>query len=353
VTRTPSVAARVDADPAIGLGHFKRCVTLLKRLRRDGFTARVITRRRLSNDVVALTDGIPVVSLEETVGGYLGTESADADATLSIIGMTARSWVVLDHYGLSDAWERRVREAGHRLLVIDDYRDRRHAADIVVSDGAAPFAPALLDVPDEVRVLTGREYALIDEDFAPIQRRPSGLATRLMISYGGADPTGETVKAIDAIALVRSRSRSVEPFGKIDVVIGPVNARREAIESYARDAIRASVHFAPRSLAPLMRETDLVLTAGGNTVVEALAMQRPCLVTIVADNQRPMVDELSAAHAITLVGEHTSVSAPMLADAIEKAVGDFDNLARRAREQRVFDHLGAARLSQVMQDAIA
>jgi UDP-2,4-diacetamido-2,4,6-trideoxy-beta-L-altropyranose hydrolase len=349
VTHSLSAAARVDADAEIGLGHLKRCVTLLKRLKADGYAIRLVVRRRFPAEVAALTAALPCIALEDATGRSPESDAADADATLSAIGPAPRSWVILDHYGLGEPWERRVKHAGHRLLVFDDYRHRPHCADILVSDGTAPFDPGLLGSCDRPRVLTGHAYALIEEEFRPAPPRVIGRAKSLLITYGGSDPTGETAKALDAVRRARSRHGSLAPIGHVDVVIGPLNPAGTALALLAQQ-IGAQVHLAPLSLAPLMREADLVLTAGGHTVIEALALRKPCLVTVVADNQRAMVAELETAGVITVMGDQATVSADALADGLDRALAGYTILARRASES-TFDHHGAARISRAMQDS--
>ena len=70
----------------------------------------------------------------------------------------------------------------------------------------------------------------------------------------------------------------------------------------------AIVHKALPSLEPLMREADLVLTAGGNSMVEALALRKPCIVTVTGDNQALVVGELDAEGVIRSLGVHATVT---------------------------------------------
>jgi hypothetical protein len=80
-------------------------------------------------------------------------------------------------------------------------------------------------------------------------------------------------------------------------------------------------------------------------------MRKVCLVTVAADNQRPMVDELQSAGVITSLGDHAGVSAADLGAALRHLVAGFGVLARRASEQSVIDHLGASRIVKAMQEA--
>src|SRR5438034_4511602 len=145
-----NVAFRVDAGPTIGIGHLRRCLTLAAALREQGYNVCFVCRERLGQELAVLAAPYTTHWLEEVHGGVdqrsaVDEELWDADATLSVLGnrRVATSWVVLDSYRLGCCWERTVRSAGHRILVIDDYRDRQHHADVLVSDTEMPFDPAL------------------------------------------------------------------------------------------------------------------------------------------------------------------------------------------------------------------
>ncbi len=56
-----------------------------------------------------------------------------------------------------------------------------------------------------------------------------------------------------------------------------------------------------RSLVPVLRQADLVVTAGGLTLLEALRIGRPCVTFAVAPNQQPNVDAVGRAGAAWVV----------------------------------------------------
>jgi UDP-2,4-diacetamido-2,4,6-trideoxy-beta-L-altropyranose hydrolase len=334
-------AARVDAGAEIGVGHLRRCVTLLKRLRNDGCSVRLVSRTPLPASLAGLLAGIPVLSLSADSRSPM-SEDDDAAMMLQAIGPEA-SWVVVDHYGLAERWERRVKDAGHAVLVLDDFRHRRHHADVLVSDSALPFDPALNGAP--ARVLLGHRYALIEDDFAPAPNPPRAGRT-VLVSYGGSDPSRETVKALAAIE--RVQRRQPDAIDGVDVVIGPLNPAQGELLRQVAGIDGATVHVAPASLAPMMRRADLVMTAAGNSMVEALSVRRWCLVTVVADNQRSISEELQRAGAIDIVGDSATVTVEGLDTALTDALQDYQRLAQRAANQSIFDTHGASRISAAM-----
>lgn len=320
------VVIRVDANPQIGLGHLKRCSVLAGQLRMDGFDVQIVSRERVSD------------------------EAEDAARTLSVIGQHPKdlSWVIVDHYGLGERWESIVRAAGHKILAIDDFRNRSHCADILVSDSDAPFDPALNRCVG--KTLIGPKFALIGPEFTFSKNRGSEGKKQILISYGGSDPTGETTKALQALQILGQSDN--DWLAGIHVVIGPANTQKNDLVRLAAPIAAVTVHDAPESLAPLLGQAHLVLTAGGNTLVEALAMGKPCIVTSTHDNQALMVGQLRERDLIVSLGDHRAVSPVDIARAVTALVSRYDDWARRVESRPLFDHLGASRISKAIQNEI-
>ena len=352
-----NVAVRCDANATIGLGHLKRCLTLMNQLRLDGFHVRVVSRCPFGSAIEPLIDRFPRASVEDAAPRKTGLddEVADAEGMLAIIGRRPAgvSWVIVDHYELGAHWETIIRDAGHRILAIDDFRNRSHAADVLVSDTNTPFDPALNACAANARQLTGARFALIDPEFAFAAGEPVSAegAKRLLVSYGGGDATNETAKALRAVHLLRQDVRCCESLGRVDVVVGHANPRSAEVSRLAAEIEDVFVHVAPQSLAPLMRQADLLLTAGGNSMVEGLSLRKPCLVTLTSENQALMVDQLHEQRVICYLGHHGLIGPQDVAQSVAANLSDYDNLAEWIRANSAFDHFGASRISAAIQSA--
>jgi UDP-2,4-diacetamido-2,4,6-trideoxy-beta-L-altropyranose hydrolase len=362
------VTFRVDAGPAIGIGHLRRCLTLAAEFRERGCKVSLVCSERLESALEPLVAPYTVYRLEDVLRDAeprdaqppdaqppdaIDAEMRDADATLLIIGhrRSAESWVVLDNYQLGHRWERRLRDAGHRILVIDDYRDRRHHADMLLSEEESPFNPALNELADAARVLVGRQYALVDPDYAFSSLVVANLradAKRLLVTYGGSDPTGETLKALEAIRGLRNDKSLGVQVGRVDIVIGLANPKSAEIMRAAEGLSDVFVHKGPLSLGSLMREADLVLTAGGNSMVEALTLRKPCIATVTGDNQALMVRRLFAEGAIRSLGHHSTVKPRDILKKTTDVLADFDTFAAFVASKSLFDHLGARRIASAV-----
>jgi UDP-2,4-diacetamido-2,4,6-trideoxy-beta-L-altropyranose hydrolase len=357
-----SVAIRVDANATIGMGHLRRCITLGRQLQNDGFTVQLISQCHFDKNIEELVKNFNISFLSETdiksdincnYDKNQREELWDAEATLSIIGRypTCLSWVTVDNYQLSELWERTIYQAGHKILVIDDFRNRRHHADVLLSDISRPFSLDMNGNENGFCELIGAKFALVDPEFAFVEETPLLFARpkQLLISYGGSDPTDETTKALEAISFLKNHEQYREFIDRVDVVVGQVNKKADRVIRYAEKIDNVRVHIAPKTLAYLLRNTDILLTAGGNSMVEALTMRKPCLVTVTSDNQTLMVNQLVEQSAIISLGDHASVNSKNISNALIDIFTKYEQVANGFISRSIFDHLGASRVSAAIQ----
>lgn len=353
------VAVRVDANQATGLGHLRRCLTLARHLQSEGYVVDIISHNANESLIDRFSGNLKVSWLEDAgvarqQYSIAEGELWDANATLAVLGIKDKrpAWVVVDSYALGLRWEQTVKAAGYKVLSLDDLRDRVHAADILVSDSGATFGEHAFGPDHAGRVLNGPQYCLLDPEFFAEASTPplSHPLKRLLVSYGGSDPTGETLKALRALQRTRSDSAMTSCLGQIDVVVGPMNRRSEAITSLGGQCGGVHLHAGLPSLLPLMRTADIVLCAGGNSMIEAVALQKPSLITITAENQESMVATLKAAGLVNVAGWSETVSEQQIVAELAALVAGYAALVDRLRQQTAIDRLGASRIMQAMRD---
>jgi UDP-2,4-diacetamido-2,4,6-trideoxy-beta-L-altropyranose hydrolase len=343
------VVIRADGGQSLGLGHLRRCVALGKALREDGYHVAFVRATR-QDGLVGMSEPFRTLWLEDSPAEAItvdGQELVDAESTLLALGpsITDTAWAVVDHYALGSVWERRVAREGPRIVAIDDFRDRRHSADVLVSDSSQAFVHGAAGPSMQ---LVGPQYALLDDEFAfEAGDRLPGEALRVLVTFGGSDPTGETSKVLEALRDLRSLHPDREPLD-VHVVVGAANAATERIRTAADALPWVTVHAAPPSLAPLIKGADLVITSGGNTMVEALSLRTPCLVIVTFANQQLLVDELRRRDVVTIAGWHASTRAEDIGTTLRAMFAGLPSLTLQLQNTVMFDHLGARRVSQVL-----
>lgn len=315
------VAFRADASVTIGTGHVMRCLTLAERLRSFGADCTFLTREHEGHlhphieargfKSLLLAPGVAVnQSLTKSVDyrAWLGVEPLkDAMETLTCIGDEYFDWMVVDHYGLDAVWECAMRSRFRYLLAIDDLANRPHAVDLLLDQnlGKTPMAYNGL-VPSTCICMTGPQFALLRPEFAAVRekslaRRKLSTVRRLLITMGGVDAENATGAILDALALFEKLFEL-----HVTVVLGPSAPWRNQVIEQARTLpFPAEVLVSVKNMAELMCEADVAIGAAGSTSWERCCLGLPSVQLVLADNQRPIAEALSAAGAACLVEMNT------------------------------------------------
>lgn len=305
-----SVLIRADASAAVGTGHVMRMLALGQALKDEGAG---VTLGTVGTPDALVTrweaEGIRVIQLRAT-----HPDPRDAEATLALAGDCRADWVVVDGYDFDAAYHRRIRSAGHALLVVDDYAHRpEYDADVVVNQNisANDFAYRL---PPYVRRLFGLPYVMLRREFRSARETLEPLreeARRVLVTLGGGDEHDVTGLVLDALALVTGRRLVV------DVVVGVAYDHRGVLERrLAGSPHEVHLHINTAEMPRLMQQADMAVSGAGSTCWELAALGVPmCLVTL-AENQRAIAEHLGALGAAVALGWYHELSAARVAETV-------------------------------------
>src|SRR5262245_12246315 len=175
------LAIRADANARIGAGHVMRCMALAEAWRRGG-----------GETVLFAVDVPPFVAAAAERRGVSIRSHASADAARDALSDWARAnagaWVVLDSYDESADAYRQLRAAGARLLAIDDVAAHPDVdCDILLNPNIGADTLGYR-VGASTQCCFGPRYALIRDEFRrPAERRFDRPASRMVVTFGGAD----------------------------------------------------------------------------------------------------------------------------------------------------------------------
>lgn len=336
-----------------------RCLTLAERLRKRDIQVQFICREHPGHLCQLIMDyGFDVMRLPASAqdssvsklahSAWLGvTQEEDANQTVDRLGGNGCDWMIVDHYGIDIEWESRLRPYVDNIAVIDDLADRSHDCDLLIDQNHGPAGYesryyALL--PAGCETLVGARYALLRPEFAEIRAKRkigSGVVKRIMVFFGGVDASAMTLKAINGIAQLQ-REEIV-----VDVVVGLVNKNRDVIHAMCEANANFIFHDHISNIAEVMSAADLFVGGGGGTMWERCCLGIPTLLVSVAENQSSGCQAVSEAGAGIFLGEAKSVTASLIANAVNIACASptwMRSMARRAME--LVDGLGAERVAK-------
>ena len=260
-----NIVFRTDASLQIGTGHVMRCLTLADELRQRGAVVSFVCREHPGN-LIGLIEGkgysvkrLPqptseyfVTSEDVAHAAWLGVPwQQDATETLAALGKMQPEWLIVDHYALDCRWESILRPNVGRIMVIDDLADRSHDCDLLLDQNLYQNMATRYDelVPATCAKLLGPKYALLRPEFAQARnnlRQRDGRVRRILVFFGGVDPTNETEKAIHALVSIADRQFAV------DVVVGGGNPHKQQIENLCAEHEGFHYHCQVDNMAELM-----------------------------------------------------------------------------------------------------
>jgi UDP-2,4-diacetamido-2,4,6-trideoxy-beta-L-altropyranose hydrolase len=310
---------RADASVQIGSGHVMRCLTLAKQCRMQGADVSFFCRQAAGDmHSFIIQEGFQLHSLPELTGS---TEETPAEILEYMVHHRSPDWLIVDHYGIDYTWEAPLRQRVGGLFIIDDLANRRHDCDGLLDQNLQPTMELRYKdlLPQDCKLLMGPRYALLRDEFhqerAQLRSR-TGQFQRILISFGGSDPTGESRKAFRAL-----RDWSNPEF-QVDLVAGSSNPDAEWLVSQAKGIAHIHVHLFTKRMAALMAQADLAIGAGGTTTWERLYLGLPCAVIVVADNQLTMTEETARHQLCWSLGDSASVTADGIRSWLETQMAD-------------------------------
>lgn len=330
-----NIFIRVDSSINMGTGHLMRCLTLADSLQKKGGVVSFICRLLPGNIChVIEKKGYKLYRLPYTSSecsdrlklspheNWLDVEWwTDVNETIAVLQNTGQfvDWLVVDHYSLDYNWEKSVRPYVQKIMVIDDLADRSHDCDLLLDQNLYNNMETRYEglVPAHCQKLLGPSYALLRPEFIKARenlRKRNGTIQRILVFFGGSDPTNETAKALEAVYLLN------HPQLAVDVVVGSANPHKEKIKKLCLTIPNTTYHCQVENMAELISRADLAIGAGGSASWERCCLGLPSLVVILADNQCELVNNLAEQGAIINLGWAKNLTAIDYLEAIDKLI---------------------------------
>jgi spore coat polysaccharide biosynthesis predicted glycosyltransferase SpsG/RimJ/RimL family protein N-acetyltransferase len=252
--------------------------------------------------------------------------------------------VVLDGYHFSGAFQRRLRQEGVRVLAVDDNGHAGHyAADLVLNQNLHATEDLYRDREPYTGLLLGTRFALLRREFGKWRgwkREVPEVGRKVLVTLGGSDPDGVTLKVIEALGQVRLPGlEAVVVVGGGKPQLGELETLTQKVAGTVR--LRSNITNMPEAMA----WADVAVAAGGTTTWERAMLGLPSLVVVLADNQKDLAEASEQIGIGWNLGWHQSLSEVALAGALRRLLEDAPARAAMAREgpERV-DGLGAGRV---------
>ncbi len=265
---------RCDASSAIGLGHVVRCLALADELQ----------KRHNCQVCFAMQKeplGIQLVEERNFLVHQMDSRYSGEEVWLkALIQSSSPDVLVIDvRTRLSRQAVEHIREIGVMIVTLDDSSDRRLAADLA-------FYPPVPQVEQldwsefSGHCYVGWEWVILRPEFAEHRQKLLGAKESsefvdrlptLLVTMGGSDPAGLTLKAMQALETLSEPFRTMVVLGKGFQQYAEVSEWMETSKRHFE--ILRNVF----SMPTLMLQADIALASFGVTAYELAALGVPSL----------------------------------------------------------------------------
>jgi len=276
----------------------------------------------------------------------LAVGGSDAETILDLARRTAASALVLDGYGFGLELQRSLRQAGLRVVVIDDLAAAPIEADLVINHCSRLVAPHY-QVSAGANVLCGPEYALLRAPFLSAARAAEETSAgdgTVLVCMGGTDSLGVTPRVLETLTATPGVKR-------VTVVLGPLAGTDFKHGRQGHSEVEICRDLDATGMVCAFQRSRVAVVTASSIAIEACAVGCGLVVGLVADNQRWVHEEVTAGGCAVSVGDWRTATPEAIARACRVAAEAI--ATQVAAQRRLVDGRSPERIRDAFQSLAA
>jgi UDP-2,4-diacetamido-2,4,6-trideoxy-beta-L-altropyranose hydrolase len=260
---------RCDSSFDIGAGHVTRCLNLAALIRIN------IPEEKIEFVCLDLLGNISQKVVEQ---GYVVHKDMPS--------LENCSWLVVDHYGLDEVWEKTLPK-NVKIFVIDDLVNRKHFCHVLLDQNYRSEKPIYEElVPEQCRLLLGPHYSLLNPSLhRATSPKKFSLDFKILCFFGGTDEKGFLLK------LARSLMAVPTNFKFTLVALSSHQHLPELL--MLKLPKNVDLQIDPKNWHDLLHEADFYFGSGGTVTWERMFAGLPGAVLSIAHNQEGPSQQLA------------------------------------------------------------
>ncbi|MCL1884778.1 MAG: UDP-2,4-diacetamido-2,4,6-trideoxy-beta-L-altropyranose hydrolase [Defluviitaleaceae bacterium] len=312
-----NIAFRADGSLKIGMGHLMRCVALADIFKNDGDSILFFCNEKTKDGIAWLNHKeYQVVELCDNTS--VENEAIELNTLLNKFKVDV---IIVDSYRLSSEYFRILMKSDAVIVIIDDHAKFDYTCDILIN---GDFDAQKHDYSkySTQKNLLGTDYCILRNEFSTTMPSPlRNIVSNILITMGGSDPNNFTPIVLNALSPIKGITIHVACASLMN---NTNDIKREADKCLSK----VILHSPPNSMAKLMSECDLAISAGGGTVKELFAMGVVSLFISQADNQLSLMNYLQKNNLHLYLGSHSEVTAQQIYSQVSNLIDDYHERKR-------------------------
>jgi len=281
----PSVVIIADSGKQVGLGHFRRSMSLGVELVTCGATVSLFSPME-----IALAR-----SVVETTVTVRRLPSAITDIDSLLIITSGADLIIVDTYRL-DIKKFMYKVENQLVVSFVDFDEQDSSGNILIN-GSPTAVPSTLALDGTSKQLFGPRYQIISKDVvnAKLSKQRKLDVKQLLVTMGSSDPMGflpHLFKWIEEKVCIRW------PQLKVDFIVG-----HYVSENFIPTSNNIQLHRGSDGIAKLLATADIAISAGGQTLFELIYCEAPAIAVSYSRDQEANIGALERLGAIDFAGK--------------------------------------------------
>lgn len=323
---------RVDGGHKIGFGHIIRSLTLAEKL---GKKDEILFLMR--------EDSIGIEKIKEE-----GYEVCFLQDKYEVKNELLCKIFISDIRNTSIKYMEKARSISECLVTFDDLGEGRYLADILID---ANINEKLSIAKDEQRgnlpiCLFGVPYILLRKEFGNCKKKKINKRVKyLLITMGGSDSKGTTLKIIEAIKEMKLEIEVIIIIGRgFTLKSDLVKITKESCEKY-------TVLYDEKDIFKYMLRADLAIASAGITMFELACCGVPTMVISYDEDQEKNTYQFLERNLIISLGISDYMAKEKITEELNDIIHNYEARKRMSRESQKFvDGQGLSRIIKVIKN---
>lgn len=299
-----------EGGQKIGLGHLSRCASLYDEIQRRGIEVEFIVQGDidkvgfLEDKVILNKEWMDIKFLEESI--------------------TNENYVIVDSYIANKEYYEVISQRAKKALYIDDYARIEYPTGIILNPELTCKRDRYIQSNNEV--ISGSKYVILRPSFQESNKRKiSNGVQNVFVVMGGTDIQNITVSILNKLC-------RVNPNIIFHAVVNS-NQYEKYISNNDYNNVNFYCNLSEKEICQMMLDTDLAITAAGQTIYELLATNTPFIAVQVAENQQDNVNSLKNNISPMLTLKYNDE------DFYEELLATFQELKNQQCRQKIVDKM--------------
>ena len=343
-----NILFKIESNKEIGTGHLMRCLTLANALRDSGNSVYFLlndTDRSSINLIKKMRFNIIFLKNQKRNNISILEDAFLTKKNIEKNNLES-SYLVIDNYKIDKKWEVILRKTVKKIILIDDMANREHDCDVLIDQNY--FIKNMANrysklVPKKCKLFLGPKFAIIRPEFLVLKKKVKirNSLKKILISFGGTDPTNETMKILKIIK--KSKFNNI----KFIIISGRLNAHKTEIKNICKKFKNIVFYSHTKKIADIMLDVDLSFGGGGTTTWERCFVELPTIATILTKNQKAIVESMTKIGCMMNLGSAKKLTKNDYENALDSI--NSKKLTKMSQAcEKFIDGKGVYRLSKII-----